>query len=166
MISFIQKYIIYILAGLVAFMFVVSGILYVRVLYGKATMVKQEAQIKSLDESVKAYAKNAEASLRAMERQQKIENNISGIKRRIDEMTPSKCLEGNDEKVFTDITWSFNNYGLSPEQCTPSKKGVPETVKTCVDNTNWTTQQVARNYEELMKSYINLEETAKCYEAE
>lgn len=128
--------------------------------YDKLIAKQNEEKVKIYE----AFAKNAEASLKAMDRQQKIENNLSSIKRRIDEMTPSKCLEGNDEKVFTDITWSFNNFGMSPEQCTASKKGVPQTIKTCVDNTNWTTQQIARNYEELMKSYINLEETVKCYE--
>jgi hypothetical protein len=53
---------------------------------------------------------------------------------------------------------------LSPEQCTPSKEGVPSTSKTCVSDTNWTGQQIARNYEELVKSYLQLEETVVCHE--
>jgi hypothetical protein len=33
--------------------------------------------------------------------------------------------------------------------------GVLKTVKTCIDDTNWTGQQIARNYEELVKVIFN-----------
>jgi hypothetical protein len=123
-----------------------------------------QGKVKGLENAIKAYEGNSEASKKALENQQKIENNLASLKIRIEQMKPTKCLEKYDEKVFTDITWMFNNPGLSPEQCTSSKEGVPQTSKTCVGDTNWTGQQIARNYEELVKSYLQLEETVKCYE--
>lgn len=134
--------------------------------YGYKTMRldKVQSEADMLTKVVLAYQSNSEAAKKALDNQQKIENNLASMKRRIEQMQPTKCLEKYDEKVFTDITWMFNNPGLSPEQCTPSKKGVPETSKTCVGDTNWTGQQVARNYEELVKSYLQLEETVACYE--
>lgn len=134
--------------------------------YGYKTMRldKVQSEADMLTKVVLAYQSNSEAAKKALDNQQKIENNLASMKRRIEQMQPTKCLEKYDEKVFTDITWMFNNPGLSPEQCTPSKKGVPSTSKTCVGDTNWTGQQIARNYEELVKSYLQLEETVKCYE--
>lgn len=134
--------------------------------YGYKTMRldKVQSEADMLTKVVLAYQSNSEAAKKALDNQQKIENNLASMKRRIEQMQPTKCLEKYDEKVFTDITWMFNNPGLSPEQCTPSKKGVPETSKTCVGDTNWTGQQVARNYEELVKSYLQLEKTVACYE--
>ena len=132
--------------------------------YKSMRLDKVQSEADMLTKVVKAYQDNSEAVTKALANQQKIENNLAGIKHKIEQMKPSKCLESYDEKVFTDITWMFNNPGLSPEQCTPSKKGVPETSKTCVGDTNWTGQQIARNYEELVKSYMQLEETVKCYE--
>lgn len=134
--------------------------------YGYKTMRldKVQSEADMLTKVVLAYQSNSEAAKKALDNQQKIENNLASMKRRIEQMQPTKCLEKYDEKVFTDITWMFNNPGLSPEQCTPSKKGVPSTSKTCVGDTNWTGQQVARNYEELVKSYLQLEETVACYE--
>ena len=134
--------------------------------YGYKTMRldKVQSEADMLTKVVLAYQSNSEAAKKALDNQQKIENNLASMKRRIEQMQPTKCLEKYDEKVFTDITWMFNNPGLSPEQCTPSKKGVPETVKTCIGDTNWTGQQIARNYEELVKSYLQLEETVVCYE--
>jgi hypothetical protein len=134
--------------------------------YGYKTMRldKVQSEADMLTKVVLAYQSNSEAAKKALDNQQKIENNLASMKRRIEQMQPTKCLEKYDEKVFTDITWMFNNPGLSPEQCTSSKEGVPSTSKTCVGDTNWTGQQVARNYEELVKSYLQLEETVACYE--
>ena len=134
--------------------------------YGYKTMRldKVQSEADMLTKVVLAYQSNSEAAKKALDNQQKIENNLASMKRRIEQMQPTKCLEKYDEKVFTDITWMFNNPGLSPEQCTPSKEGVPSTSKTCVGDTNWTGKQIARNYEELVKSYLQLEETVVCYE--
>jgi len=132
--------------------------------YKSMRLDKIQSEVDMLTKVVKAYQDNSEAVKKTLENQQKIEDKLAGLKSRIEQMKPSKCLEKYDEKVFTDITWMFNNPGLSPEQCTPSKKGVSSTSKTCVGDTNWTGQQIARNYEELVKSYMQLEETVKCYE--
>jgi hypothetical protein len=132
--------------------------------YKSIRLDKIQSEVDMLTKVVKAYQDNSEAVKKTLENQQKIEDKLAGLKSRIEQMKPSKCLEKYDEKVFTDITWMFNNPGLSPEQCTSSKEGVPSTSKTCVSDTNWTGQQIARNYEELVKSYLQLEETVKCYE--
>lgn len=114
--AFIQKYIIYILAALVAAMAVTSGIMYMRVLSKQATLEKQEGQIVLLDKSLKSkdatieeYKKNGEAIAKTQEAQERIAGSMRELESRIAAMKPTKCLEAEDEKIFTDITDAYNN---------------------------------------------------------
>ena len=121
-VSWIQKYIIYILAGLVVAMVVTSGIMYIRVLSKQATLEKQAGQIELLDKSVKSkdatieeYKKNSEAITKTQKAQEKIAVSMRELESRIASMKPTKCLEVEDEKVFTDITDAYNNRKLPQE---------------------------------------------------
>ena len=121
-VSWIQKYIIYILAGLVVAMVVTSGIMYIRVLSKQATLEKQAGQIELLDKSVKSkdatieeYKKNSEAITKTQKAQEKIAVSMRELESRIASMKPTKCLEVEDEKVFTDITDAYNNSKLPQE---------------------------------------------------
>lgn len=121
-VSWIQKYIIYILAGLVVTMLVTSGIMYMRVLSKQATLEKQAGQIELLDKSLKSkeatieeYKKNGEAITKTQKAQERIAVSMRELESRIANMRPTKCLEVEDEKVFTDITDAYNNRKLPQE---------------------------------------------------
>jgi|GEM_PF-3356712 hypothetical protein len=159
-IAWIQKYVIYILSGVIAVLLVTAGIQYVRYLHAETKLQRQ--QITSLQKALDEYAKNTEAARQTIERQQKIEYNLRTIKQQLTNMTSTR-LEATDEKVFTDIAWSFNNHGLSPEQC-DSKKDMSKTIKACPRNTYWTARDVGAMTYELSRYALGLEESIKCYE--
>jgi endo-1,4-beta-mannosidase len=120
--AFIQKYIIYILAGIVAVMAITSGIMYMRVLSNQATIKEQKGTIILLDKSLKSkeatiseYKKNNEAIAKTQKAQEKIAVSMKELETRIANMQPTKCLEVEDEKVFTDITNAYNGRKLPQE---------------------------------------------------
>ncbi len=121
-VSWIQKYLIYILLAVIAGMLVTSGIMYMRVLSKQATLEKQAGQIILLDKSLKSkeatieeYKKNGEAITKTQKAQEKIAVSMKSLESRIANMKPTKCLEVEDEKVFTDITDVYNNRKLPQE---------------------------------------------------
>lgn len=118
-IGWIQKYLVYILLGIVALMVVIAGVQYMRVLSMKSDIEKQKGEIKLLDESVKskdvtieAYKKNNDAIKKTQQVQARIADSMAELELRISNMKPTKCLEVEDEKVFTDITDAYNNRRL------------------------------------------------------
>lgn len=121
-VSWIQKHIIYILAGLVAAMAITSGIMYMRMLSKQAIINTQAGQITLLDKSLKSkeatieeYKKNGEAITKTQKAQEKIAVSMRELESRIANMRPTKCLEVEDEKVFTDITNMYNDRKLPQE---------------------------------------------------
>lgn len=121
-VSWFQKYLIYILLGVIAAMLVSSTVLYIRGLSKQATINSQKGQIELLDKSVKSkdatiaeYKKNSEAITKTQKAQEKIAVSMRELESRIASMKPTKCLEVEDEKAFTDITDAYNNRKLPQE---------------------------------------------------
>lgn len=174
-ISYVEKYFIYILLAVIAALVIFTGVQSMRVLSKQATIKEQagkidlmDASIKSKDREIKAYQDNAAQAKKTQQAQENISASMSGLDSRILQMKQGKCLEEKDEKIFTDIFSAFSNGGMQqqanhqPESDTKnvSKAGAP-------GNGNaggWTTQQIAENCKRLVKGYLQLEKTVECLE--
>jgi predicted RNase H-like nuclease (RuvC/YqgF family) len=93
-----------------------------RVLSKQATLEKQAGQIELLDKSLKSkeatieeYKKNGESITKTQKAQERIAVSMRELESRIANMRPTKCLEVEDEKVFTDITNAYNGRKLPQE---------------------------------------------------
>jgi len=117
MVAFVQKYIIYILVGVIILFSVIGGIQYARVLSQKTTIAKQAASINDLEKTQKALTatiKEVEdnAKLRKQISQaQQIISNASALIKEQNQNLKTKCvLEAQDEKQINDnLIDAFNN---------------------------------------------------------
>ena len=117
MVAFVQKYIIYILVGVIILLSVIGGIQYARVLSQKTTIAKQAASINDLEKTQKALTatiKEVEdnAKLRKQISQaQQIISNASALIKEQNQNLKTKCvLEAQDEKQINDnLIDAFNN---------------------------------------------------------
>ena len=115
MISFIQKYIIYILLAVIAVLLVTAGIQYMRFLKADSTVKQQKITIAQQEQSLETFKQNALDQKESEKRQQEIKSLLAKFDKRIAGMSTGKCLEAEDEKVFTDIFTAFND-GLSQKR--------------------------------------------------
>jgi len=103
----------YIIIGCVALCVVLSGLY----LWQRVTVVKQKAEIAkistentSLKTQMEINKKNVEDAKALTAKYQKLQNETSKIKNELVKLEQGrKCLEADDEKVFTYITRYFND---------------------------------------------------------
>jgi len=109
MISFIQRYLIYVLLAVIIVLLVSTGIQYVRFLKANNTAKELSQKVRVLEESVSLY-KEAFYNAKATEkRQQEIKNMLVKFDKRISNLSQGKCLNEEDEKYFTDLYGAFND---------------------------------------------------------
>jgi hypothetical protein len=103
----------YVMIGMIAVIVILGGLY----LWQRITVVKQKGEITklsteniSLKEQAKTNAKNIADANALTAKYQKLQNETSKIKAEIFKLTQGrKCLEADDEKVFTYITRFFND---------------------------------------------------------
>lgn len=117
MVAFVQKYIIYILVGVIILFSVIGGIQYARVLSQKTTIAKQAASINDLEKTQKALTAtikevedNAKLRKQISQAQQVISNASALIKEQNQNLKTKCVLEAQDEKQINDnLIDAFNN---------------------------------------------------------
>ena len=136
-IAWIQKYIIFILIGLIIAASLWGGWQYTRVLSQKTTIANAEAsilQLKTTQEGMKtlitSYEKQAEIVKKVQQAQQVISNNSAVITAQIDNLKTKCVLEVDDEKIINNMCDYFNSHGVlqlvpkADSSPTPSSKSL------------------------------------------
>lgn len=123
MIAFIQKYLIYVLLGVIVVLLIIAGFQTLRVSWKQATIEKQigtinlqDESIKSKDKVIKAHEQNDADNLKMLKNQQEIKMQMSKIDNKIaNQNNQTKCMEDKDEEIFVDIFNEYNNVlGVQP----------------------------------------------------
>ena len=164
--SFIQKYIIYILVALL----VVVGGLY---LWQRITVVQQASQIDALQAEnagltgqVADYKAGIAAAKKAQAAQQRVADNMAILLLEAQAIENNCIIGGKDETTISDITYFFNSHGLlSAGDPRPSGEVLSETDEADINRPRWTVRQVVENYGIIIEYVLKLERTVECYES-
>lgn len=170
MISFIQRYLIYILLAAIAVLFVIAGIQYVRFLKADSKVSEQKKEIASLNDKIltqnaiiESYKKTIVEAKEVQKKLQKQTDETAHQWAKLNELKTKCILEASDEKIISDFTYYFNSGGVRRES-NPDGEILPEAGSPDTDRPRWTLKQLAENYLNLIDYTLKLETTVECYE--
>ena len=176
--AFIQKYLIYILLAVIAFLSVAGGIQYARVLSQKTTIAKNEATINAFQKTqddlmaqVAEYQKNIASMKKAEAEQQKVTNDMAELLNEAQGIKSTCEVDENDTKIIHDFVTYFNAGGvlLAMQKGNSNPKAGGKDLSTSgqanSNRAHWTTKSLMTNLvKPLMEYSLNWEKTGACYE--